>query len=193
MKMNRDLRTPRSPVSCFPFLPLVCFPKQPIQFVLPLLCLLDLLVITIRARYRQAQFLFSLTNSRGFRSYDVFNRTSFLAMPSIRESALFATQPNTQRAPRSNDWHSNETDRVQAQAHSVHRAIRPRANLIAEAITECVDHAFRFVFVFASQNGEQDLARRTKQRESRGASHDLKNCEHHQDGRITDSEKPQPA
>src|SRR5436305_11158401 len=75
------------------------------------------------AGYRQAQFLFSLTNSGRFRSCDIFSRTGFLAMPSIRESALFATQPNAQRAPRSNDWDSNETDRVQAQAHGVHRAI----------------------------------------------------------------------
>src|SRR5882762_3561424 len=145
------------------------------------------------AGFRQAQFLFRLTNSSRFRSCDIFSRTSFRAMLSIRESALFATQPNAQRAPRSNDWHSNETDRVQAEADGVHRAIRPRANLIAEAITECVDHAFRFVFVFAPQNGEQDLARRTKQREPRGTSHHLKNCKHNQDGRITDSEKTQPA
>src|SRR5947207_8453705 len=192
MKKNRDHQTRRSPVSCFPCLPSKCLPKQPIQFVLPLLpplCVADY----DSTGYRQAQFLFSLTNSSRCRSCDIFSLTSFPAMLSIRESALFATQPNAQRAPRSNDWHSNETDRVQAQPDGVHRAIRPRANLIAEAVTECVDHAFRLVLVFASQNREQDLARRTKQREPRGASHHLKNCEHNQDGGITDSQKTQPA
>src|SRR5438046_9758477 len=92
--------------------------------------LLDLFADYDSAGFRQAQFLFSLTNSRRFRSCDVFSRTSFWAMLGICDSALFATQPNAQRAPRSNDWHSNETDRVQAQAHGEHRAIRPRTNVI---------------------------------------------------------------
>src|SRR5436309_12065996 len=79
-----------------------------VAIVFPPLCVADYDSIG----YRQAQFLFSLTNSSRRRSCDIFSLTSFSPMLSIRKSTLFTTQPNAQRAPRSNDWHSNETDRV---------------------------------------------------------------------------------
>src|SRR5204862_7706462 len=118
------------------------------------------------AEHRQTQFLVSLPISGWFHSCDVNSRTSFGTVLSSRQGALFASQPNAQRAPCSNDWHSNETDRVQAQAHDVERFIRPGADYIAETITECIDYAFRFVFIFAPQNGKQNFARRTKQRKA---------------------------
>ncbi len=51
--------------------------------------------------------------------------------------------------------------------------IRPCTHLIAEAITECIDQAFRFVFILSPQNGKQNFARWSKQREACRASQNL--------------------
>ena len=57
-------------------------------------------------------------------------------------------------------------------------AISPGTDLIAHAVSESVDDAFRFVFVFAFQHGEQHFARWPHERERGRASQHLENCKH---------------
>src|SRR5438552_5486856 len=96
----------------------------------------------------------------------------------FRELSLFSAEPNPECAPTGNDWHGDVTNRAQTKAEMLHAAIRPRAELIAAAITESINETFRLVFVLAPQNGEQYLTRRPHEREGARPPHNLESCEH---------------
>jgi hypothetical protein len=98
---------------------------------------------------------------------------------------LFPTKPNSECAPTSNNRDRYKTYRAYAQAQRLHAAIRPGPELIATPIPKCIDEAFRFVFVFAPQNGEQDLASRPHEGESARATRNLKHGQHNEHWRET--------
>lgn len=96
---------------------------------------------------------------------------------------LLASQPEGDQAPPRRKWCGDETNTGHTEAKPGEQRIRPGADLIARAINERVDEAFRFVFVFATQHGEKDFPCWTGDSEIPGAAQCLKGCQQAERGR----------
>src|SRR5207302_3576345 len=73
------------------------------------------------------------------------------------------------------------------------QSVTPCADLIAESIDKSIDETLRLIFVFTSQDDEEDFTRRPRYGKISSAPHDLKHREQTKRGRNSHGDKTDDA
>src|SRR5213592_1140493 len=154
MRMSKDLRTRRFRVSWFLCLLQCSLPHRRSSSCYHWFCSFCWFLNTIRANTDERNPVFAnqmkapgtsaATNSRRFRGSDIAERSRALRVASLRQNGLPSPEPCGQRAPTGDDRHGDEARTANRQAKRMQPAISPGTDLIAHAVSESVDDAFRF-------------------------------------------------
>jgi hypothetical protein len=81
-----------------------------------------------------------------------------LSLTLSRKRCLAAAKPQTEHTPSASQRRGNKGDAGEPKPEPRQQRIRPGANLVSRAIHERVHKALRFMFVLASQDGEENFA-----------------------------------